>query len=97
MAERDRYLVAYDIADPKRLRRVAKVCEGYGFRIQFSVFECPLDGLMVQKLLGDLQEQMNLDEDQVLLIRLGPEGSDPNIEISAIGRPYVVQSRVTVI
>ena len=36
-------LVAYDICDPKRLSRVAKVCEDYGVRVQYSVFECRLD------------------------------------------------------
>jgi CRISPR-associated protein Cas2 len=36
------YLVVYDIADPKRLRRIAKVMETYGNRVQKSVFECSL-------------------------------------------------------
>jgi CRISPR-associated protein Cas2 len=30
------WLVAYDIADPKRLRRVARACEDFGLRKQFS-------------------------------------------------------------
>ena len=40
-------LVTYDIAETDtrkgatRLRRVAQVCEKYGERVQFSVFECP--------------------------------------------------------
>jgi CRISPR-associated protein Cas2 len=33
------WLVIYDICDPRRLRRVAKVMEDYGFRVQKSVFE----------------------------------------------------------
>ena len=36
------YLVAYDIADPSRLRRVAKACEDYGIRLEKSVFQCDL-------------------------------------------------------
>lgn len=36
-------LIAYDIADPKRLRRVAEACEDYGLRVQKSLFECWLD------------------------------------------------------
>lgn len=36
-------LVAYDITDPKRLAKVAKTCEDYGVRVQYSVFECHLD------------------------------------------------------
>ena len=33
-------VIAYDITDPKRLARVAKVCEAYGMRVQYSLFEC---------------------------------------------------------
>ena len=36
----DTYLVAYDICDPKRLRKVAHTCEDFGFRRQYSVFLC---------------------------------------------------------
>jgi CRISPR-associated protein Cas2 len=34
-----RYLVSYDISDPKRLRKVARSLEGFGVRLQYSVFE----------------------------------------------------------
>lgn len=41
-------LVSYDVSTtdpggPKRLRKVAKACESWGQRVQFSVFECLLD------------------------------------------------------
>ena len=36
-------LVAYDVSDPKRLRSVARVCEDYGVRVQYSIFECYLE------------------------------------------------------
>ena len=40
-------LVSYDVAQDeggkRRLRNVARVCQGYGRRVQFSVFECLLD------------------------------------------------------
>lgn len=36
-------LVGYDIADAKRLAKVARVCEDYGVRVQYSIFECHLD------------------------------------------------------
>jgi len=40
-------LVSYDVATAspdgaKRLRRVAKICQNYGQRVQYSVFECKL-------------------------------------------------------
>ena len=53
-------IVAYDISDPKRLARVAKVCEDYGVRVQYSVFECRLDESEFTdfwlKLLGEIDE-----------------------------------------
>lgn len=41
-------LVSYDVADvdrggARRLRRVAKACQDYGQRVQYSVFECIVD------------------------------------------------------
>jgi CRISPR-associated protein Cas2 len=39
---RRRYLVAYDIRDDRRLRSIAGCMEGYGTRIQYSVFVCDL-------------------------------------------------------
>jgi len=38
----DSYLVAYDICNPKRLRKVALTCEDFGIRRQYSVFFCRL-------------------------------------------------------
>lgn len=37
------HLIAYDISDGKRLRKVARLCEDYGIRVERSVFECNLD------------------------------------------------------
>ena len=34
------WLVAYDIACPTRLRKIAALCENYGRRLQYSVFLC---------------------------------------------------------
>jgi CRISPR-associated protein Cas2 len=40
-------LVSYDVAQDgggkKRLRRIAKICQNYGQRVQYSVFECLVD------------------------------------------------------
>jgi CRISPR-associated protein Cas2 len=94
---RHRYLVSYDIAHPKRLRRVAEVCEGFGSRIQYSVFECPLDPMRLAQLKAALAAEMNMEEDQVLFVSLGPEASDASLVIEAMGLPYEVRSRVTII
>ena len=53
---RIRYLVSYDICQPKRLRRVARTLEGFGVRLQYSVFECALDAMRLAKLKAELQD-----------------------------------------
>ena len=94
---RIRYLVSYDISHPKRLRKVARTLEGFGVRLQYSVFECPLDGTRLAKLQAALQPILKEDEDQVLFVSLGPSSSDASLIIEAMGLPYEVRSRVTII
>lgn len=94
---RTRYLVSYDIAHPKRLRRVAKTLEGFGVRLQYSVFECPLDEMRLAQAKAALQEVINHDEDQVLFVSLGPAAGDATLVIEAMGLPYEVRTRVTII
>lgn len=94
---RKRFLVCYDICHPKRLRRVAKTCESYGSRIQFSVFECPLDPVRLENLRADLGKIIHHEEDQVLFVHLGPVDAKSSFRIEAMGLPYTERSRVTVI
>jgi CRISPR-associated protein Cas2 len=66
----DSYLVCYDISDPKRLRRVARSCEDYGYRKQLSVFLCRLSATDFVRLRSRLYDIIKLDADQVLFIPL---------------------------
>jgi CRISPR-associated protein Cas2 len=92
-----RYLVSYDICNPKRLRRVARTLEGFGVRLQYSVFECPLDDLRLARLKAELHDLLHHEEDQVLFVSLGPSSADASLIIDAMGLPYQVRSRVTII
>lgn len=47
------FLVSYDIADPKRLRRVCRLLEAAGAREQFSVFLCNMGSMRAMLLLWD--------------------------------------------
>lgn len=94
---RRRYLVSYDIANAKRLRKVAKTLESYGTRLQFSVFECPLDEMRLNQAKAALAAIINADHDQVLFVSLGPEAADATLIIEALGLPYTVRSRVTIV
>ena len=53
---RQRFIVCYDISNPKRLRRVEKTVKAFGVRIQYSVFECLLDSIRLQQLRKNLSE-----------------------------------------
>jgi len=94
---RTRYLVSYDIANPKRLRRVARVLEGFGSRLQFSVFECLLDPLRLATVKAELAQQINHDEDQVLFVSLGPATTEASLSIEALGKAYKIRRIVAVI
>ncbi len=94
---RKHYLVTYDISDPKRLRNVARIMEGFGYRVQFSVFQCPLDDLRLEQLKADIANVINSDEDQILIVYLGPETEQTFRRFDSIGRPYRAAARVTII
>ena len=94
---RTRYLVSYDICQPKRLRRVAKAMEGFGVRLQYSVFECALDPMRLAQCKAALHEEIDYHEDQVLFVSLGPAANDASLCIEAMGLPYEVRTRVTVV
>ena len=64
------YLVCYDIREPKRLRRVAKMLEGHGKRIQYSVFRCWLSESGLERLRWELTDDCVAQEDDVLFIPL---------------------------
>ena len=54
MAQKLWYLIAYDVREPTRLREVAKHIEGYGERLQFSVFRCRLTERELERLRWEL-------------------------------------------
>lgn len=85
---RTTYLVCYDIADEKRLRRVFKVCKNFGDHLQFSVFECDLTPTERLQLECRLNEIIESSEDQVLFVALGPAEGRGDRVITALGLPY---------
>lgn len=68
------YLVAYDVADSKRLRRTYKKLQGYGDSLQYSVFRCELTAAERQQLKGELWDILDLAQDRVMIVNLGPVG-----------------------
>ena len=78
------WIAAYDISDPKRLRKVARVCEDFAYRKQLWVFLCRLSATEFVRLRTRQYDCINLDEDQILLV---PICTQCVSKIEAIGRP----------
>lgn len=84
---RTRYIVAYDICDAKRLRRVHRKMCGFGEALQYSVFRCDLNPSERVLLIEALTPIINQREDQVMLINIGPsEGRGGDDCIETIGK-----------
>jgi len=64
------HLVAYDIRNPSRLRRIAKVCQDYGIRVEYSVFECDISEDRFCQLWTELNREIDREEDTVLAYRI---------------------------
>lgn len=64
------YLVSYDIACPKRWRRVFRLLQGYGEWMQLSVFRCRLDPRRHARMTAELDELIDTGEDRLLIARL---------------------------
>jgi len=68
-------IVCYDVNTEtregrRRLRRVARVCEGTGQRVQKSVFECQVNLAQLEELERRLLAEVNLEQDCLRLYRL---------------------------
>jgi len=63
-------LFAYDITDDRRRERAAKILEGYGFRVQKSLFECFLEEDLIREAIGRLMEVIDPEEDDLRVYRL---------------------------
>jgi CRISPR-associated protein Cas2 len=69
-------LVTYDVdfsnqCGAKRLRKVAKICENYGVRVQNSVFEMLIDPAQLTELKNKLMTVIDLENDSVRFYNLG--------------------------
>jgi len=65
-----KWLIIYDIRDPKRLQKTAKVMTGYATRVQKSVFELEANEALVRRLQREIRRVMNADEDYVVYFNI---------------------------
>jgi len=68
-------VVTYDVstesaAGRRRLRRVAKVCESTGQRVQKSVFECQVNEMQLEQLERALLAEIDETQDNLRFYRI---------------------------
>lgn len=87
-------VVAYDVdttdsAGAQRLRKVAKLCERYGIRVQNSVFEVLLDPSQLVALKAGLEKIISKETDSIRIYRLGNTYQN---RIEVIGRTGLIET-----
>jgi CRISPR-associated protein Cas2 len=85
---RNTFLVCYDICHERRLAKVFKTMRGFGDHLQYSIFECQLNGADLARCRHQLSAIIHHDEDQVLFVDLGPVEGRGDRVITALGKPY---------
>jgi CRISPR-associated protein Cas2 len=88
-------LITYDVetttlAGRGRLRRVAKICEAYGHRVQKSVFEVVCRDVDKPRLIAALSSVIDPDHDSVRMYRLPPRALD---KVEHLGTPREIDPR----
>ena len=85
------YLIAYDIADPKRLGRIARYMCQHACRIQYSVFAAPLSQSRLNHLLSDLETIIDPKRDDIRAYPL-PASSD----VTLLGQQFFATNSLLV-
>lgn len=93
-------LVTYDIdtttpAGERRLTRVARVCEGFGVRAQFSVFECRLSRVALARLMSLLHDEIDPARDSINIYRFNGTIQEARISLGLrkaheLGEPWIL-------
>lgn len=83
---RQRYLVTYDICDPRRLRKVFKSLKGFGTHLQLSVFSCDLTEMTLVQMKAAVNEAIDASVDAVLIVDVGPSDGRGSTSFECIGK-----------
>ena len=93
-------VVTYDVntsdaQGERRLREIAKICEGFGVRRQKSVFECRLSESQLLRMLIDLESVMDKTVDSVIVYHLAGDASQCRRQLGRsisqeLGAPWVL-------
>jgi len=96
MADEHLYIVAYDIADQKRWRRVFRTMKGYGEWLQLSVFQCRMSKRRQAELIAAIDEVINHRADHVVMLDFGP-ADQASPRVVSLGKEFEPITREAVI
>ena len=65
-----RFVVCYDVANDRRRREIAACLDGYGDRVQESVFELAVDSALMEGCLAEISTLIDRSEDNIAIYRL---------------------------
>ena len=90
------YVVAYDISQPRRWRKVFKTMHGYGRWLQLSVFHCRLDGGRRAQMAMTLDQLIDPATDHVVILDLGP-AEDVELAVESLGKKFEAIEREAIV
>lgn len=87
-------VITYDVnitqgSGAKRLRKISKLCERYGVRVQNSVFEVLVDSAQMAMLKSEIESVIDPQRDSVRFYRLGNSYKQ---KIGMIGKSRPIES-----
>lgn len=92
------YVISYDISENRIRNKVAKILEGYGKRIQYSVFECDIDENLYVKLYKQLLEQtIDSKTDSIIIYKLCKKCANERITIGTIKENSVYKNNDVIV
>ena len=94
---RNRFLVCYDVSEPKRLARTYKKMNGFGEPVQYSVFICDLSPKERVLLEAALTEVLNLKEDRAMIVDMGPSDGRGSESVRILGNGHTISRRSVVV
>lgn len=90
-----RLIISYDISSDRRRRKVAQILEGYGYRVQFSVFECDLDARRLAELQRRLRPLVSKKADES--VRFYPLCAECEKRVAVLGHDTARQLEAVLI
>jgi CRISPR-associated protein Cas2 len=101
MTTRRHFLISYDVASDKpgdkRRTQIFNALLARGDHAQFSVFFCQLNPRELAELKAQLIDIVQHDQDQILLVDLGPVHNPLDSGIESIGKPLRTSNRVNIV